>query len=77
MNVLLAFLNVVMTCATGLQAVMDRMEQVERSTEQMRLDHEGSMERMRRSVEELRIENQRCMNIGPEMDQEIDTNVYE
>ena len=95
MNVLLAFLNVVMTCATGLQTVMNRLEQVERSTEQMRLDHEGSMEQikrsteqmrvhheelmeqMRRSVDELRIENQRCMNIGPEMDQEIDTNVYE
>ena len=48
-----------MTCATGLQAVLDRMDQMERS------------------MEELRIENQRCMNIGPEMDQEIDTNVYE
>ena len=59
MNVLLAFLNVVMTCATGLQAVLDRMDQMERS------------------MEELRIENQRCMNIGPEMDQEIDTNVYQ
>ena len=52
-----------------MQAVMNRMEQMERSMEQMRVDHEESME-------ELRAENQRSINIGPEMDQEIDTNVH-
>ena len=66
MNVLNAFLNVVITCSTALQAVMDRMEQMERSNQ-----------RLERSIEELRIENRRAMNIGPEMDQEIDTNVYQ
>ena len=53
------FLNVVLTYSAALQAVMDRMEQMERS------------------VEELKIENRKAMNIGPEMDQEIDTNVYQ
>ena len=53
-------------CSTVLQAVMDRMEQMERSNQQME-----------RSMEELRLENRRAMNIGPEMDQEIDTNVYQ
>ena len=72
-----AFLNVVITCSTALQAVMDRMEQMERSMEQMRVDHEESMEQMERSMEELRLENRRTMNIGPEMDQEIDTNVHQ
>ena len=67
----------VMTCSTALQAVMDRMDQMERSTEQMRVDHEESMDQMKRSMEELRVENCRSMNIGPEMDQEIDTNVHQ
>ena len=49
----------VITCSTALQAVMDRMEQMERS------------------MEDLRLENRRAMNIGPEMDQEIDTNVHQ
>ena len=80
---------------TALQAVMDRMEhmersmeqmrvdneesmvQMERSMEQMRVDHEESMDQIERSMEELRVENQRSINIGPEMDQEIDTNVYQ
>ena len=53
-------------CSTALQAVMDRMDQMERSNQQME-----------RSMEELRLENRRAMNIGPEMDQEIDTNVYQ
>ena len=48
----------VITCSTALQAVMDRMEQMERS------------------MEELGVENRRSMNIGPEMDQEIDTNAH-
>ena len=59
MSVLLAFLNMVMTCSTALQVVMDRMEQMERS------------------MEELRVENQRAINIGPEVDREIDNNVYQ
>ena len=49
---------------------MDRMELMERSMEQMRVDHEESMK-------ELREENQRSINIGPEMDQEIDTVVHQ
>ena len=65
-----AFLNVVITYSAALQAVMDRMEQMERSMEHMRADHEESME-------ELRVENRRAMNIGPEMDQEIDTIVHQ
>ena len=67
----------VMTCSTALQAVIDRMEQMERSMKQMKVDHEESMDQMERSMEELRTENQRSMNIGPEMDQEIDTNVHQ
>ena len=58
-NALCAFFNLVITCSTARQAVMDRMEQMERS------------------MEELRVENQRSINIGPEMDQEIDTNVHQ
>ena len=59
MEVLYKFLNAVITYSTALQAVMDRMEQMERS------------------MEDLRLENRRAMNIGPEMDQEIDTNVHQ
>ena len=66
-----------MTCSTALQVVMERMEQMERSTEHMRIDHEESIEQIERSMEELRVENRRAMNIGPEMDQEIDTNVHQ
>ena len=68
-NASCTFFNLVITCSTALQAVIDRMERMERSMEQMRVDHEESME-------ELRAENQRSINIGPEMDQEIDTNVH-
>ena len=67
---LCTYLNVILTCSTALQAVMDRMELMERSMEQMRVDHEESMK-------ELREENQRSINIGPEMDQEIDTVVHQ
>ena len=59
---------------------MDRMEQMERSNQLMERSNqqmERSMVQMERSVEELRLENRRAMNIGPEMDQEIDTNVYQ
>ena len=45
--------------------------------DQMRVDHEESMDQMERSMEELRVENQRSINIGPEMDQEIDTTVHQ
>ena len=67
----------VITYPAALQAVMDRMEQMERSMEHMRVDHEESMEQIERSMEELRLENRRAINIGPEMDQEIDTNVHQ
>ena len=72
-----AFLNAVITYSTALQAVMDRMEQMERSMEHMRIDQEVSITQTDRSMAELRVENQRSMNIGPEMDQEIDTNVHQ
>ena len=62
-----------MICFTGLQAVMDKIELMERSNQQM----ERSMQQMEKSMKELRLENRRAMNIGPEMDQEIDTNVYQ
>ena len=59
---------------------MDRMEQMERSNQLMERSNQQmkrSMVQMERSMEELRLENRRAMNIGPEMDQEIDTNVYQ
>ena len=66
---------------------MDRMEQMERSNQQMersmvqmersKQQMERSMVQMERSMEELKLENRRAINIGPEMDQEIDTNVYQ
>ena len=59
---------------------MDKMEQMERSNQQIESSMqqmERSMVDMERSMEELRLENRRAMNIGPEMDQEIDTNVYQ
>ena len=52
-------------CSFVLQAVMNKMEQMERT-----------MLQIERSMEELRLENRRAVNIGPEMDQEIDNNVY-
>ena len=73
MHCVWAFLYVIITCSTALQAVMSRMERMERSMQQM----ERSNQQMERSMEELRLENRRAMNIGPEMDQEIDTNVYQ
>ena len=56
------------------------MEQLERSNQQMeRSMHqmERSNQQMERSMKELRLENRRAINIGPEMDQEIDANVYQ
>ena len=70
----------VIICSTALQAVLDRMEQMERSMQQMERSNqqmERSNQQMERSMEELKLENRRAMNIGPEMDQEIDTNVYQ
>ena len=67
----------VITCSTALQSVKDRMEQMERSMEHMRIDQEVSITQTERSMAELRVENQRSMNIGPEMDQEIDNNVHQ
>ena len=81
-------------CPTVLQAVMYKIEQMERSMMQMKRSNqqmersmaqmdrsnqqmERSMQQMERSMEELKQENRRAMNIGPEMDQEIDTNVYQ
>ena len=64
---------VVIKCFTALQAVIDRIDQMERSMQQM----EQSNQQLERSMEELRLENRRAINIGPEMDQEIDTNVYQ
>ena len=87
---------------TGLQAVMNRMEQIERSMNELRVEHERSMVRLQeehersieqkersmverqaeheralgeieRSMEEMRIENRRAMNIGPEVDQDVET----
>ena len=56
------------------------MEQLERSNQQMERSNQQMgrlMQQMKRSMDELRLENRRAMNIGPEMDQEIDTNVYQ
>ena len=41
---------------------MDRMELMERS-----------MHQMKRSMEEMKLENRKFVNIGPEMDQEVET----
>ena len=57
----------------SIQQMQNSMQQMERSNQQM----ERSMLYMQRSMEELRVENRRAINIGPEMDQEIDTNVYQ
>ena len=87
---------------TGLQEVMDKMEQMERSMNELRVEHERSMVELQeehkrsieqmersmvelqveheraigyieRSMEEMRIENRRAMNIGPEVDQDVET----
>ena len=57
----------------SIQQMKNSMQQMERSNQQT----ERSMLYMQRSMEELRVENRRAINIGPEMDQEIDTNVYQ
>ena len=75
------FINAVLTYySTALQAVMDKMEQVDRSMQQKERSNQQrdrSIMQMERSIEALKAENRRSMNIGPEMDQEIDTNVYQ
>ena len=70
----------VITCSTALQAVMDRMEQIERSmqqTERSNQQRDRSIVQMERSMEELGLENRRAINIGPEIDQEIDANDHQ
>ena len=79
-----AVFYIVIICPTGLQAVMDKMRQMERSMNELRVEHERSMVELQveneraigeieRSMEEMRIENRRAMNIGPEVDQDIET----
>ena len=46
----------------ALQVVMDRMELMERS-----------MHQMERSMADMKLENRKFVNIGPEMDQEVET----
>ena len=53
----------------ALQVVMNRMERMERLMHQM----ERSMHQMNRSMEDMKLENRKFVNIGPEMDQEVET----
>ena len=46
----------------ALQEAMNRKRQMERS-----------MHQMERSMEDMRMENMKSVNIGPEMDQEVET----
>ena len=59
-------------CTVGLQTTVDQsqrlIEQMQRSMEQM----QRSMEQMQRSMEDIKLENRRFVNIGSEMDQEIE-----
>ena len=57
----------------SIQQMQNSMQQMQRSNQQT----ERSMLQIERLMEELRVENRRAVNIGPEMDQEIDTNVYQ
>ena len=79
-----AVFYVVIICPTGLQAVMDKIEQMEKSINELRVEHERSMVELQveheraigeieRSMEEMRTENRRAMNIGPEVDQDVET----
>ena len=59
-----------------MQAVLDRLVVMERSMEEMERandDMARSMEGMERSMEEMKIENRRFVNIGEEMNQDIET----
>ena len=52
------------------------MEQMQRSNEQLQRSMEQmqiSMQQMQRSIQELKLENRRAINIGGDMDQEIET----
>ena len=51
------------------------MKQLQRSNEQMQKSNEqvqNLMEQMQRSMEEIKLENRRFVNIGSEMDQELE-----
>ena len=60
------------TYTVGLQTTVAQsqrlIEQMQRSMEQM----QTSMEQMQRSMEDIKLENRRFVNIGSEMDQEIE-----
>ena len=74
------------TCILGLQSFAEQlqrsneqmqrsMEQMQRSMEQMqRLNKqmERSLRHMHQSMEDIKLENRRFVNIGSEMDQEIE-----
>ena len=64
--------STIYTCTAGLQTTVDQsqriIEQMQRSMEQMLT----SMEQMQRSMEDIKLENRRFVNIGCEMDQEIE-----
>ena len=52
-----------------MQAVLGRLEEMERANDDMA----RSMEGMERSMEQMKIENRRFVNIGEEMNQDIET----
>ena len=60
---------IVYSFCTAMQAVLDRLEEMERANDDMA----RSMEGMERSMEEMKIENRRFVNIGEEMNQDIET----
>ena len=67
------------THTAGLQTTVDQsqriMEQMQRSIKQMQTSMElmqRSNEQMQRSMKEIKLENRRFVNIGSEMDQEIE-----
>ena len=79
-NILVLYLfNNICTCTVGLQTAVDQsqrlMKQMQRSMEQMQTSMEQmqrSNEQMQRSMKEIKLENRRFVNIGSEMDQEIE-----
>ena len=59
----------------SMEQMQRSMEQMQRSNEQMQrsLDQmQRSMEQMQRSMEEIKLQNRRFVNIGSEMEQEIE-----
>ena len=69
--------------ANKLQEIMNRMEEMQKSMdkitrEKLQQDQAmqtviGRMENMERSMEQMKIENRRAINIGSELEQEIET----